>query len=83
MPDGVLRAELEGEEVLLNPATGMYHLLNASGRRLVLELDQGSSLEQAIESVAAASGANIDQVRSDCSAFLNDMLERGLLEEAT
>ena len=28
MPPYVLRAELEGQEVLLNPETGVYHLVN-------------------------------------------------------
>jgi hypothetical protein len=40
-------------------------------------------LERAIQAVAAASGADIEQVRSDCLAFVDDMLERGLLQEAT
>ena len=35
MPDGVLRADLDGDEVLLNPTTGAYHLLNQTGRQVV------------------------------------------------
>ena len=82
MPEGVLRAELDGEEVLLNPATGVYHLLNPTGRRLVVELDAGSSLEQVVDAMArAGSAADIERVRSDSASFVKGMLERGLLEE--
>ena len=81
MPEGVLRAELDGEEVLLNPATGVYHLLNSTGRRLIVEFDQGSPLEQAVDATAAGSVADIKRVRSDSASFVAAMLERGLLEE--
>jgi hypothetical protein len=80
--EGVLRAQLEGEEVLLNPSTGMYHLLNATGRQLLAEFDRGLSLEQAATVLAESVGIEAEQVRTDSSAFIADMIERGLLEEA-
>jgi hypothetical protein len=80
--EGVLRAQLEGEEVLLNPSTGMYHLLNPTGRRLLAELDRGLSLEEAATVLAESAGIGAERVRSDSNAFIADMVERGLLEEA-
>jgi hypothetical protein len=34
-PAGILHAELDDEEVLLNPETGIYHLVNRTGRFLL------------------------------------------------
>jgi hypothetical protein len=82
-PQGVLRARLEGEEVMLNPATGVYHLLNATGCSLAFLLEEGKSLEEAAAGVADETGAPLDRVREDARAFVDAMLERQLLEEVT
>jgi hypothetical protein len=83
MPEGVLRAELEGDEVLLNPTTGVYHLLNRSGRRLVSAFDAGSTLEEAVEALATDSGIDVERAREDSESFVRAMVDRGLLEEAS
>jgi hypothetical protein len=83
MPDGVLRAELDDDEVILNPETGVYHLLNGSAKKLMESLDAGETLDQAIDSMASTSGANAQRVREDCEAFIHAMLQRGLLEESS
>jgi hypothetical protein len=81
VPDGVLRAELEGEEVMLNPATGVYHLLNPGGRRVVEGLEEGVSIEALTATVATDSDTEAERVRSDTESFVQAMVERGLLEE--
>lgn len=81
MPQGVLVAELDGDAVLLNPETGMYHMLNGSGRRLLDSFDAGASLAQAADALANAAGADADQVRADSESFVRSMIDRGLLEE--
>ena len=81
MSEGVLRAELDGDEVLLNPETGVYHLLNHTGRSVVTAFDDGSTLETAVEKLATDGGVDRAQVQADAEAFVHAMLGRGLLEE--
>ena len=78
----VLHAEVEGEEVLLNPRTGVYHLVNRTGRELLVRMEAGDSLESAIHALAEASGEEIGRVRRDALAFVGAMTDRGLLEAA-
>ena len=82
VPDGVLRAQLEGDEVMLNPTTGVYHMLNRTGRLLIESLQHGRSLDEAVDEIAAASHAPRDSVMADARSFLSAMLERGLVREA-
>lgn len=81
MPEGVLRAQLDGDEVLLNPVTGVYHLLNATGRELVEGFDRGLTFEESVDALASRTGGERDQVLSDADSFVTAMLERGVLEE--
>jgi hypothetical protein len=81
MAAGVLRAELDGDEVVLNPETGIYHLLNPTGRKLVEAFDGGSSLEQAVATIASDAGIDEQRVREDSEVFIRAMVDRGLLEE--
>ena len=79
-PDSVLFAELEGEEVLLNPDTGMYHLVNTTGRHLLERMDRGDTLSQAIDSLSNETGEDATRVRGDAVSFVEAMTTRGLLE---
>jgi hypothetical protein len=81
VPEGVLRAELDGEEVMLNPVTGEYHLLNRTAILVIDSLERGHSLEEAVDAIVAESGASRDAVHADARSFLSAMLQRGLVEE--
>jgi PqqD family protein of HPr-rel-A system len=78
---GVLRADLEDEEVLLNPATGIYHLLNPTGSVLLASLEQGSSLDEAVSRLAEEFGEPESRVRGDAERFLADLVVRRLIVE--
>lgn len=78
----VLHAEVEGEEVLLNTRTGVYHLVNRTGRELLVRMEAGDSLESAIHALAEGTGEEIGRVRRDAAAFVGAMTDRGLLEAA-
>jgi hypothetical protein len=80
IPDGVLRANVEGEEVLLNQETGVYHLVNPTGRSLIQSFEAGDSLEHAIRDLASRTRQDEQRVAADASAFVDAMLARGLLE---
>ena len=79
LAEGVLRADLEGEEVLLNPDTGMYHLLNATGRRLLAHMEADGSMEDAIQDLAEETGEPAERIRTDALEFVEEMLGRHLI----
>jgi hypothetical protein len=80
IPRSVLRAELEGDEVLLNPETGVYHLVNDTGKAILDSLAGGSSLGECIDRLARDTDQPIDRISRDADAFVTAMLERRLLE---
>jgi hypothetical protein len=80
IPDGVLRAPLDEEEVLLNTKTGIYHLLNETGRAIVASLEASKSIDDIVRAEAEETGEPASRVRSDVEAFVEELRERGLLE---
>jgi hypothetical protein len=80
VPSGVLRAEVNGQEVLLNTSTGIYHVLNPTGRRMLLGLEQGWSIDRCVSSIVEESDVTSDRAEADADAFISDLLERKLLE---
>lgn len=78
---GVLRADLKGKEVLLNPETGQYHLLNATGARLLALFEGGLSFDDSVSRLASEAGEPLERVQSDADRFTSAMLERGLIRE--
>jgi hypothetical protein len=80
VPTDVLRAEMEGEQVLLNPQTGMYHLVNATGHALLQQMEDGATFEDAVRTLCERSGQPSERVESDAATFVDEMLDRGLLE---
>ena len=80
---GILRAEMGGEQVLLNSETGTYHLINATGRALLSHMEDGKSLQDAVRALSEQSGQPAERVASDAAAFTADMVRRGLLEQVS
>ena len=80
IPDSVLRATLDAEEVLLNTSTGQYHLLNRTGRLVVERLQAGGTAEEAVSELVQTTGAPVDDVQADVQSFLDALRARGLLE---
>jgi Coenzyme PQQ synthesis protein D (PqqD) len=81
-PDGVLHATIDDEEVLLNPDTGVYHLVNGTGRWLLERMEEGQTLGEAIESLSMNAGEDLQRVRAEAVSFVEAMKARGLLEQA-
>jgi coenzyme PQQ synthesis protein D (PqqD) len=82
VPSGVLRAELEGEEVLLNPSRGIYHLVNETGRAVLNRLEEGKTLEEVVDELSTTWEQPQSTVQADAQLFVDALLERGLLESA-
>lgn len=80
IPPGVLRAEVGGKEVLLNTDSEMYHLVDASGRALLRQMDQGRSFEEAVQALVEETREPADRLASDAVAFAESVVAPGLLE---
>ena len=80
---GVLRAELEGKEVLLNTESGVYHLVNETGRIVLEDWELGLAVDEVVQDVARRSGVPEDRVSEDTKKFVAALLERGLIEEVS
>ena len=78
--DGVLRAELDGEEVLLNPETGVYHLVNGTGIQVLIHFEAAASVDEVVRLISEATHENASHVRQDVIRFVDAMVERNLLE---
>jgi len=83
IPASVLRAELEGDQVLLNPETGVYHLVNDTGSAILDMLAEGSDLQAGVARLSRETGEPVDRVLGDAQAFVAAMVERRLLEPVT
>jgi hypothetical protein len=79
VPPSVLRASIDAEEVLLNTDTGHYHVLNETGRAVVATVVAGGTSAEATAELAARTGAPEQQVRDDVDAFIDALVDRGLL----
>jgi hypothetical protein len=78
----VLRAEVGADEVLLNPDTGVYHLVNGSGREVLTRLCAGEAADAVAADIAAREGVAPAAVTADVTSFVADLTARGLLEPA-
>jgi hypothetical protein len=79
--DGVLRAELEGEAVLLHPGTGVYHLLNPTGVTVLDGIERDGEVASAIVELAERTGQDGEQVARDVDAFVAALVERRLIDQ--
>ena len=77
-PDVVAR-EVGGETMLLDLASGTYFGLDAVGSRVWQALEDGSSLTEACDKVAAEYDVARDQLESDVLALAGRLLEQGLV----
>lgn len=80
VPEAVLRAPLDEDEVMLNAKSGMYHMLNPTAKAILSSLEEGLSVDEAARKVSVETGESFDRVLQDSQVFVSALLERGLLE---
>lgn len=80
IPDHVLRATLEDEEVLLNTVTEAYHVLNPTGRFLIQAFESGKDFDGSVQDLAERFAQPLEAVRVDAREFVKKMEERGLIK---
>ena len=78
----VMRAKLAHDEVLLNTETGQYHLVNRTGREVLVEIERSGTADGARDRLVAETGAPIETVEDDVMTFVDALLARGLLVQS-
>ena len=80
VPEHVVHREFAEETIVLNLQTGQYHGLNATAGRMLAALDPGTTVGDAVGSLAAEFGQPADTVRRDLVDLCRNLGERGLIE---
>ena len=70
---------IDGEAVMVVPATGKVHTLNRVGTRFWELVDGSRSVEAIAEAVAAEFDAPAEQIARDCRGFAEELRARGLI----
>jgi len=70
---------IDGEAVMVLPATGKVHTLNEVGTRFWELVDGQRTLEQIAAALADEFDAPSERVEADCRAFVEELSARGLL----
>ena len=72
--------ELDGESVILNLETGNYFGLDAVGTRMIAALSTSDRIQAAYDVLAAEYDADPELLRRDLEAFIEKLVDRGLVE---
>lgn len=80
IPDDVLSRELDGEAVLLDLRSGKYFGLNGTGARIWTCMKDGLRKAQIVERLVASFEVDADRARADVEAFIDSLVERGLIK---
>jgi PqqD family protein of HPr-rel-A system len=78
----VVSADLGGEAVLLDLASGTYFGLDAVGARIWQLLGQEADEDELVECLLAKYAADADQLRRDVRSFLGELRSWGLARDA-
>jgi coenzyme PQQ biosynthesis protein PqqD len=70
---------VDGEAVMVLPATGRVHTLNAVGTRFWELVDGERTVAEIAVQMADEFDAPVEQIEQDCRAFAAELSERGLL----
>lgn len=73
---------VDGEAVMVLPATGKVHTLNAVGTRFWELVDGEQTVAEIAVRMAEEFDAPVEQIEQDCHAFVAELSERGLLVPA-
>lgn len=80
VPAHVVFRDLAMETVLLNIKTGQYHGIDRIGARFFAEMRSGASLRDVAAALATEFGQDIETIRTDLTAFVNQLAKLGLVE---
>ena len=76
---GLASADLGGEAVILDPASGRYFGLNEVAARILELVRNPQAVSQIEEALAAEYDVDRDRLREDIYGFLSTLASRGLV----
>jgi hypothetical protein len=79
-PSAVSWLDVDGEIVAFDVGSGSYLSLNGSGRLLWQALVEPTSVEELVQSLRASFAISEEQAEADAVAFVEDLVERQLVE---
>ncbi len=82
LADHVSLTKLDDEAVLLDLDTGAYYGLNHVGLALIEALNNGLSLETAVDKIKDRYSAQRETVQQDANALIEDMLNQRIISMA-
>ncbi len=77
--ESVVCAEVEGEAVLLNVASGVYYGLDSTGTFIWQQLTEGCTEAELRARLLAEYDVEAEELRRDVSDFLGALASKGLL----
>jgi hypothetical protein len=80
IPRHVVYREFPAETVVLNLQTEQYHGLNPTAGRMLVAIEQASTIRDAAVQVAGDLRTPLDRVQADIAALCQRLFERGLIE---
>lgn len=78
----MIATDLDDELVLLHQATREMFTLNATGRLIWREIENGRPVESIIEAVTAAFETDTATAESDVAALMTTLARAGLISES-
>lgn len=79
--DDLTWREVGDELLVLKLSTGTYLTLNAVGKELWSELEEGATGSQLAEALVERYGISSEQAAEDVAAFIEDLTTSGLLSD--
>ena len=79
--DDITWREIDGDLVILDLRSSTYLTANASGTVLMRQLTEERTLQQLVQALVDAFGIPEQRAQQDVQTFLDELGERGLLEQ--
>lgn len=76
---GLMTANMNGEAVMMDIATGKYYNLGETGGRIWELLDTPLAISALLKKLTAEYDVTLEQCRDDIMPFLHQLVEKGLL----
>lgn len=83
IPETVAWAEVDGEGVLYDELRQKVHVLSPTATLIWSGIDGRTSLERIARDLSESFGTDLEVVRSDVLELARDLLERGLITDAS
>jgi len=80
IPDHVKMQTFENGWVILDCQKNYYYAVNQSGVELLKQIQDHGDVEKAIETISQSYDVPVTKLREDIIAFLNQLIEKGLIQ---